>query len=309
MFLGSIAVLFLVILFATLWFGYRHVIKPGVLLDQVSTSAAVAMRERIHLQEQPAVGIVKVLASLGSLVPSSAKENQLTKRELVSAGLRSEHAVAVYQGIKLLVSAAALVGGIFAREALTGSFAKLALPVCAAIGGYLAPSFLVGRLVQRRRERIRMALPDVLDLMVISTEAGCALDKAILNVSREFRDFHKEISDELSMVNAEMLAGNSRVEALRNLAVRIGDEELNKLVAMLVQTDRFGTSVADALRTQSVFLRTQRRQEAEERAGKVGVKLVFPIFFFFMPGLMVLVLGPGMLELFNNLLPALGSLD
>ena len=103
----------------------------------------------------------------------------------------------------------------------------------------------------------------------------------------------------------EMLAGGSRIEALRNFATRTGEEELKKLVAILIQTDRFGTSVSEALRTQSEFMRVRRRQIAEEKAGKVGVKLVFPIFFFCMPALMIIVAGPGMLQLFKNLLPAL----
>ena len=154
-----------------------------------------------------------------------------------------------------------------------------------------------------------MALPDVLDLLVISTEAGCALDKAMVNITREFKSFHPVISEELGFVNMEMLAGRSRIEALRNFATRTGEEELKKLVAILVQTDRFGTSVAEALRTQSEAMRVQRKHAAEERAGKVGVKLVFPIFFFCMPALMVVVAGPGMLELFKNLLPAFGSLN
>ncbi len=144
--------------------------------------------------------------------------------------------------------------------------------------------------------------------LVISTEAGCALDKAILNVSREFKTFHPAISQELALINMEMLAGSSRVEALRNFARRTGEDEVKKLVAILIQTDRFGTSVADALRTQSEFMRTKRRQDAEERAGKVGVKLIFPIFFFCMPALMILVAGPGLLQLFKNLLPTMGSL-
>ena len=143
---------------------------------------------------------------------------------------------------------------------------------------------------------------------MISTEAGCALDKALVNVSREFTSFHPAISEELTLVNMEMLAGGSRIEALRNFANRTGEEELKKLVAILIQTDRFGTSVAEALRTQSEFLRVRRRQLAEEKAGKVGVKLVFPIFFFCMPSLTIIVAGPGMLQLFKNLLPALGNI-
>jgi tight adherence protein C len=156
-------------------------------------------------------------------------------------------------------------------------------------------------MVKRRNDQIRLALPDVLDLLVICTEAGCGLDQAIINVSRELKNVHPAVSEELALVNMEIMAGKSRSEALRNFARRVGEEELKKIVAILIQTDRFGTSVADALRTQSDYLRIRRRQEAEERAGKVGVKLVFPIFFFCLPSLLVVTAGSGILQLMRNL--------
>ncbi len=139
--------------------------------------------------------------------------------------------------------------------------------------------------------------------MVICSEAGCGLDQAIVNVSRDLKTVHPAIAEELSMVNMEIMAGKSRADALRNLGKRCGEEEVKKLVAILIQTDRFGTSVSEALRTQSEFMRSRRRQEAEERAGKVGVKLVFPIFFFCLPALMIVTAGPGMLMLFKNVFP------
>lgn len=150
---------------------------------------------------------------------------------------------------------------------------------------------------------MRFALPDVLDLLVVCSEAGCGLDQAILNVSRELKTVHPAIAEELTMVNMEIMAGKSRADALRNLGRRTGEDELKKLTAVLIQTDRFGTSVSEALRTQSDFLRIRRRQEAEERAGKVGVKLVFPIFFFCLPSLLVVTAGPGMVQLCQNLFP------
>jgi tight adherence protein C len=182
------------------------------------------------------------------------------------------------------------------------------MPVAGGGMGYFLPAFVLGRLVKRRHRNIRFSLPDVLDLLVICTEAGCGLDQAIVNVSRELKSVHPAVSEELSMVNMEIMAGKSRSEALRNFGRRTGEDEVKKLVAILVQTDRFGTSVGEALRTQSDFLRVRRRQEAEERAGKVGVKLVFPIFFFCMPALLVVTAGPGMLQLFRNLLPAMKAL-
>ena len=152
----------------------------------------------------------------------------------------------------------------------------------------------------QKKRKLRLALPDALDMLVVCSEVGCALDQAIQYVSREFKTVHPALSDELSLLSAELLAGSTRAAALRSFASRTGEEEIKKLVAILIQTDRFGTSIAESLRTQSAFMRVRRRQLAEEKAGKVGVKLVFPIFFFCMPALVIVVAGPAMLQVLNH---------
>ncbi len=304
--------LFLVLASAITAFGYVRFAKPANMLDQLvnSTSAEIAFPQQAALEGKSASGAAKLLESVGRLLPYSPRDLDLMKRELGSAGFRSPYAAYAFLGIKLLACASLLLTAVLLRDHVTANpLNRLIFPIAAALTGFLGPGFVLGRLVNKRREKVRLALPDVLDMLVISTEAGCALDKAMVNVSREFKTFHPVISEELSLVNMEMLAGGSRIEALRNFATRTGEEELKKLVAILIQTDRFGTSVAEALRTQSEFMRVRRRQLAEERAGKVGVKLVFPIFFFCMPSLTLIVAGPGMLQLFKNLLPALGSLN
>ncbi len=310
MLLISVLFLFVAIATAISVFGYIRFAKPANMLDRLatSTSARVVTVGLEALEGTPATGFAKVLESFGRLLPYSSRDVETMKRELVSAGFRSSYAAYTYLGIKLISCSALLMTALLIRGYISDSpLNRLIIPVASAVGGFLAPGFVLGRLTKARQQKIRLALPDVLDLLVISTEAGCALDKALVNVSREFQGFHPAISEELVLVNMEMLAGGSRIEALRNFAIRTGEEELKKLVAILIQTDRFGTSVAEALRTQSEFLRVQRRQLAEEKAGKVGVKLVFPIFFFCMPSLTIIVAGPGMLQLFKNLLPALGS--
>jgi tight adherence protein C len=158
-------------------------------------------------------------------------------------------------------------------------------------------------MVANRQERLRFALPDALDLMVVSVEAGLGLDQALQYVGRELAGAHKDLSDEFQLVNLELRAGTRRSDALRRLADRTGETELRKLVAILIQTDRFGTSIGDSLRTHSDFMRVRRRQEAEERASKVGVKLVFPIFFLIMPSIMIVAAGPGILQVFKYLFP------
>ncbi len=300
--------LFLILGSAIALFGYFRFVRPVSMLDQLATSTAEPTYvPDTSLETKPVTGVAKLLGSFGRVIPHSPQDTKLIKRELIAAGFRSPHAIYTYLGMKLVSCAIlVLIALIFRGQITENPLTRLLLPVMGGVAGYLLPGFVLGRLVARRRLKIRLALPDALDLLVISTEAGCALDKAILNVSREFKTFHPVISEELSLVNMEMLAGGSRMEALRNFADRTGEEELKKLVAILIQTDRFGTSIADALRTQSEFLRVRRKQEAEERAGKVGVKLVFPIFFFCMPALTILVSGPGFLQLFKSL-PALGG--
>ncbi|HOK44654.1 MAG TPA: type II secretion system F family protein, partial [Bryobacteraceae bacterium] len=166
---------------------------------------------------------------------------------------------------------------------------------------------ILEHLIDRRREQIRFALPDALDLMVVCMEAGLGLDQAIANVSRELMRTHKALCEELGLVTLEMRAGKRRGEALKNLADRTGEQELRKLVATMIQADRFGTSIAEALRTHSDFMRVRRRQEAEERAAKVGVKLVFPIFFFILPSMLLVAAGPGILQLVKQLFPLMQS--
>ncbi|MBV8867525.1 MAG: type II secretion system F family protein [Acidobacteriaceae bacterium] len=303
--------LFVVLVSAITAFGYVQFAKPANMLDQLetSTSTEIAFPQKGALEAKSASGMAKLLESVGRLLPYSPRDIGAMKRQLGAAGFRSAYVAYSYLGIKLFACAFLLLPTLLLRDHLTANpLNRLIFPIGAALAGFLGPGFVLGQLVKKRQEKIRLALPDVLDMLVISTEAGCALDKAMINVAREFKTFHPVISEELRLVNMEMLAGGSRVEALRNFALRTGEEELKKLVAILIQTDRFGTSVAEALRTQSEFMRVRRRQMAEERAGKVGVKLVFPIFFFCMPSLTLIVAGPGMMQLFKSL-PAITSMS
>jgi len=174
--------------------------------------------------------------------------------------------------------------------------------------GWILPKMFLEKKAKRRQEILRLALPDALDLLVVSVEAGLGLDMAIQHVARELGTSHPQLSEELSLVTLEMRAGKRRSDALRNLAERTGEAELRKLVAILIQSDRFGTSMGESLRTHSDYLRTRRRQEAEERAGKVGVKLVFPIFFFILPSMLIVAAGPGILQVFKQLFPMMKQL-
>ena len=290
-------------------FGYVHYVKPTRLLDQLTTTTSDAIPTLLtDRKPKTTISVSQLLEPIGNLLPISSQDALMTKQELISAGIRSKSAVAVYYGTKILLAVVLVIVGLTFRQKVSNRILSVILPVACGGLGYALPSFVLGRLAKRRKEQVRFALPDVLDLMVVCAEAGCGLDQSMVNVSRELKQVHPAIAEELTMVNMEIMAGKGRADALRNFGRRTGEDEVKKLVGILIQTDRFGTSVSDALRTQSDFLRIRRRQEAEERAGKVGVKLVFPIFFFCLPSLLVVTAGPGMLQLFQNLFPAMNAL-
>ena len=180
---------------------------------------------------------------------------------------------------------------------------KILFLVASFAVGFFGPNEYVRHAARKRQKQILRGLPNALDLMVVCVESGLGLDQAILQVAKELQSAHPEISEEFSLMNLEMKAGKRRAEALRNLADRTGVEEVKKLVAVLVQADRFGTSVAQSLRGHSEYMRVQTRQQAEEKAAKLGVKLVFPIFFCILPSLFVVTVGPVIVRIVRELIP------
>jgi tight adherence protein C len=252
--------------------------------------------------------LVTVIEQIGEKMPIDPADATAIRRDLIAAGYRSDRSLPIYIGIRVLACALFVILALVFRPVLTSNpVLSIVIPVGAGALGYFGPSFVLDILIGKRQERIRWGLPDALDLLVVSVEAGLGLDQAIQHVSRELITVHPDVSEELELVNLEIRGGLRRVDALRNLAERTGEPELRKLVAIMVQTDRFGTSIADSLRTHSDFMRTRRRQEAEERANKVGVKLVFPIFFLIMPSMLVVAAGPGLLQIFKTLIPMMKS--
>jgi tight adherence protein C len=172
--------------------------------------------------------------------------------------------------------------------------------------GFFLPRFVLKRLIKKRQHLITIGLPDALDLTVICVEAGLALDQAMQRVGEDLRHAHPELSDEFHLVNLEMRAGKPRSEALRNLSERTGVNDIRALVGTLVQTDRFGTSVAQALRVHSDSLRTERRQRAEEQAAKTTIKMVIPLVLFVLPSIIFVTLGPAVIQLIRTLMPEAG---
>jgi len=286
------------------FYGYRRYARPGRLYQQLGGPAIVPNPAADKLGEQDPGPLVTIVQQIGRQVPIAPQDVFAAKRELVAAGIRWEGAVAALYGIKVVFCAMLVILAFTFRADVTSNpVLRIVLVVAAGLVGYFAPQFYLEHMADKRREELRLALPDALDLLIVSVEAGLGLDQSIQYVARELAITHKDLCEELALVNLEIRAGMRRSEALKNLAERTGEREISKLVAILIQSDKFGTSMAESLRTHSEFMRVRRRQEAEERAGKVGVKLVFPIFFFILPAMLVVAAGPGLLQLFKHLFP------
>jgi len=245
-----------------------------------------------------------MLTSVGSMFPSSPVQVNRSQLMMIRAGIRQPDAMVAMRGVRLLVPVGLVAVVFFSGYYRANPFFIFLLT---AVVGYMIPETWLLWRIRSRQHKLRRGLADGLDLLVICVEAGLGLDQALLRVSQELRVTHPELSDELQIVNMEMRVGKSRMEALRELARRTGLDDIQALVAMLVQTERFGTSIAQSLRVHSDDLRTKRRQRAEELSAKTTVKMVPPLVFFIFPALMVVMLGPAVLALMRQLMPALGK--
>ena len=302
------AILISVVIFAALlgfilYFGYRFYARPGRVLEQLGGPATLVL-PTVERPDGELSVVVSMIEQLGHVLPVGDDDVSVVRADLIAAGFRSESAVWVYFGLRAVSVMVLLALTVGLRGAITSNpILSIVIPVAGALAGWFGPSFVLDYFVTARQERIRDGLPDALDLIVVCVEAGLGLDQAMHHVARELMDVHPDISEEIEIVNLEIRGGKRRMEALRGLSDRTGEPELSKLVAVMIQTDRFGTSIADSLRTHSDFMRVRRRQEAEERAAKIGVKLVFPIFFFILPSMLIVVAGPGLLQVFKYLFP------
>ena len=236
---------------------------------------------------------------MGRVAPQSPSEMGKLQRRLVAAGYRNSEALVIFLGIRVAVAAAlfaVLATPLFMRPNIALAFGGAGL-------GYILPNIVLARLEKRRQHRIRLSLPDALDMLVVSVEAGLGLDQAMQRVGEELVFAHPELCEELRLINFELRAGKARSEALHNLGERTGVDDVQSLVAMLVQTDKFGTSIAKSLRVHSDTLRTKRRQRAEEAAAKTGVKMVFPLVLCIFPAIWVVTLGPAAIKIVQVLVP------
>lgn len=300
MILGTVFALFTSLLTAITLFGYYRFVRPPKVDVQLGGPLNETTRRRFSApDEQTAFAF---LHKIGRWLPAG-KQAGATKQLLLHAGYSSAQALTIYQGIRLVSLAAGVMMGlaILPPDALPPM--KILMMVGGSGIGFVLPNFILQKKIKARKDCLRRSLPDALDLTIISIEAGLGLDQALQYVATELHEAHPELSEELQLIGLEMRAGLRRADALQSSAARTGEEEIAKLVSVLVQNDRFGTSMAESLRNHSLYLRTKQRQEAEEKATKVGVKLVFPIFLFIMPSMMIVAAGPSLLQIFKFLMP------
>ena len=243
--------------------------------------------------------IDQILDPLSKALPLSPAEVSRTRSWLIQAGLRERQHLVIYVVSRILGAVA-----FFALTVAVVGFDSIYLMAGAIAFGFFLPRFVLKRMIRNRQREITVALPDALDLTVVCVEAGLPLDQALMRVGEDLKYAHPALSEEFYLANLEMRAGKPRAEALRNLAARTSVDDIRSLVASLIQTDRFGTSIVQALRIYSDSLRTERRQRAEEQASKTAVKMVIPLVVFVLPSLIFVTLGPALIELYHNLAPS-----
>jgi tight adherence protein C len=292
----------------------------GLLLTYFTTPNALRQRLERFAQGAPAASspgegwiarVVKLTGPLAKLsLPEQGWERSPMRIRFMNAGFRGPSAPIAYFATKTVLAIAVpalwyfvvTVFGLRLQQQIL-----LASLVLAAAIGYYVPNVVLAVLIARRKREIFENFPDAIDLMTVCVEAGLGLDAAMVRVAQEMEMTSPTLAAELHLVTLELRAGSPKEMALRNLALRTGVEEVDSLVAMLVQAERFGTSIADSLRVHADSLRTKRRQRAEEAAAKIPVKLLFPLIFCIFPSMLLVLLGPAFIQIYRILLPTMAG--
>lgn len=262
-----------------------------------------------EVPKHPSLVFHDLVQKLGDVIPASPKDQSVMQKRMTRAGIKGQNALKILYGSKVV---GAVVMPLMMSALVAGSASdstnKLVAILAAAAAGFWGPNEYVKIRGQKRQKEVSRGLPNALDLLVVCVESGLGMDQAIIQVAKELEHAYPAISEEFAMVNYELKAGKRRAEALRNLAERTSVEDLKKLVAVLIQADRFGTGVAQSLRAHADYMRVQARQMAEEKAAKLGVKLVFPIFFCILPSLFVVTVGPVVVKIIRELIPMMNNM-
>lgn len=247
---------------------------------------------------RPGDKVAKMVEPFQRMLPRSPAEVSVVQTRLIRAGYREKTCVNIFYGAKVLVPIMLCVILTAAGIYDSGGFFAYVM----ALGlGLLLPDFWLGNRIKARQTNLHLGLPDALDLIVICVEAGLGMDRAILRTAEELRLSQPAIADELGLVSVEQRAGRARADAWKNFGERTGVESIRALASILVQADKFGTSIGATLRVHSETLRTRRRQDAEEQAARTTVKLIFPLVLFIFPSLFVVTLGPSMILIMDEL--------
>jgi tight adherence protein C len=267
---------------------------------------------RKRREEQGGLSMSKLLASaapaLSKFQPKNEQEHSKLKLELSYAGFRSDNAPSVYIALRVIGGVVGLfLGagiGLFTGGANMTAVVKT---VITAATLFYMPTLILMWMAKKRKEQIFLGLPDCLDLMVVCVEAGLGLDQAMRKVAEEMRKSFRVISEEFGIANMQLQMGRGRTQVLQELGIRSGVDELRALASILIQADKFGSSIAQALRVQSDSMRTRRKQIAEEKAAKTAVKLIFPLVLFIFPGIFVVLVGPAAITMVREMLPVMGG--
>jgi tight adherence protein C len=286
--------------------GMKLWLKPKEAIERV-TGVALARSE--EAPTHPSLVFHDLVKKLGNIMPVNPKEAGVIQRRMVRAGIRNPNAMKYFYGSKVLLGVSMpLLMSLAVANSTADPANKIMAVLAAAAMGFFGPNEYVNLLAKKRQKQIRRGLPNALDLLVVCVESGLGLDQAVVQVAKDLDQAHPEVSEEFALVNYELKAGKRRIDALRNLGERTNVDDLKKLVAVLIQADRFGTGVAQSLRAHADFMRVQARQIAEEKAAKLGVKLVFPIFFCILPSLFVVTVGPMVVKIMRDLIPMMNNM-
>ena len=312
--MSQIQIVFLVLVFVAtfavaLWLLVR---TTGNLASQRLKRVLGGVKEQeTSVPEQWLNRVARATKPLAKLsLPDDGYESSSLRRRFMNAGIRNAAAPIAFFGLKTVLALSlpmlAFIGLTLAQSELRGVVLLLALLVASAIGYYL-PNYALSKAITRRKREIFENFPDALDLMTVCMEAGLGTEAALNKVAEDMVHKSPTLSEELRLVNLELRAGSPRDRALRNLAIRTGVEEVESFVAMIIQADRFGTSIAQSLRVHSETVRTLRRQKAEEAAAKIPLKLLFPLIFCIFPALMLVIIGPAVIQMLRVVVPAMGG--
>jgi tight adherence protein C len=253
--------------------------------------------------------IVQAFQRMGEIIPGTRDERNPLRLRLSEAGYRWPQAITIFYGVKCASALLLATFAAWAAVTFSESTSSMFLPALCGLGfGFMAPDRILDKMAKARGERLRRGLPAALDLMVLGIEAGQGLDSAILETSRGLKITFADLAHEFTQLQLELRADTSRSDALRHFAERNREPEIRKFAHLMIDTDRFGTSLGPALKTHSKYLRIRVRQTAQERARKIGVKLIFPVFFLIFPSVVLVTLGPAAIQLYTQMNNIINSL-